>query len=131
MSAYFQAAAIMKALAHPMRLQILQVLRQDEACVCHLEAVLGERQATISQHLSRLREAGLVVDQRDGMNVYYSLSDPSLAELIDAVVAMTVRLAQAAPDAFELAGPALHATEICPCPRCREERQPKVETSMS
>jgi ArsR family transcriptional regulator len=121
----------MKALGHPMRLQILQVLRREEACVCHLEAVLGERQATISQHLSRLREAGLVADHREGMNVYYSLSDPSLGEFIDAVVTITARLTQTEPAAIALPVHASQSTETCPCPRCREERQPIPETSLS
>ena len=58
MSQYQLTATIMKALVHPVRLQILQVLRDGEACVCHLEAVLNQRQAYISQQLMRLRDAG-------------------------------------------------------------------------
>jgi DNA-binding transcriptional ArsR family regulator len=83
MDSYTQLSDMMKALGHPVRLQILHVLRADEACVCHLEAVTGQRQSYISQQLMRLRSAGLVVDRRDGLNVYYSLADESVAELLD------------------------------------------------
>ena len=84
MDGYDQVAEIGKALGHPVRLQILQVLREEEACVCHLEAILGQRQAYISQHLMRLREAGLVVDRREGMNVFYSLANEAIGSLLGA-----------------------------------------------
>jgi DNA-binding transcriptional ArsR family regulator len=57
---YTDAAVRFKALAHPVRLQILDMLRSGEVCVCHMEAVLGKRQAYISQQLMVLRDAGLV-----------------------------------------------------------------------
>jgi DNA-binding transcriptional ArsR family regulator len=83
MDSYTQLSDMMKALGHPVRLQILHVLRAEEACVCHLEAITGQRQSYISQQLMRLRSAGLVVDRRDGLNVYYSLADESIADLLD------------------------------------------------
>jgi DNA-binding transcriptional ArsR family regulator len=83
MDSFTQLSDMMKALGHPVRLQILHVLRADEACVCHLEAITGQRQSYISQQLMRLRSAGLVVDRRDGLNVYYSLADESIADLLD------------------------------------------------
>ena len=57
---------IFKVLTHPARLAILEILRDGEHCVCHMEAHLGFRQAYISQQLSVLRDAGLVQDRRDG-----------------------------------------------------------------
>ena len=49
---FSQQADYFKALAHPVRLQILTILRQEEACVCHLEAILHKRQAYISQQVN-------------------------------------------------------------------------------
>jgi len=58
------SAALFKLLSHPSRLAILQVLRDGEECVCHMEAALGLRQAYISQQLMVLRQAGLVISAK-------------------------------------------------------------------
>lgn len=84
MSAYRQVAELMKALAHPIRLQILEVLEEEgEACVCHLEARLSQRQAYISQQLANLRDVGLVKDRREGLNVYYALRPVAVSPLLE------------------------------------------------
>ena len=56
------------------RLAILLVIGEGEACVCHLEAVLGKRQAYISQHLMALRDAGIITPRRDGRFIYYRIT---------------------------------------------------------
>lgn len=118
MDGYDKLAEIGKALGHPTRLQILQALRVEEACVCHLETITGQRQAHISQHLARLRDAGLVVDRRDGMNVFYSLAADDLGPLLDAAV--NAATAIAALDGDELSFPRLEhdVTDDCACPTC-------------
>ncbi len=68
---YENEAQVFYALAHPVRLEILELLRGGEACVCHIQAMLGQRQAYISQHLNVLRKAGLVSSRKDGQRVYY------------------------------------------------------------
>jgi ArsR family transcriptional regulator len=73
---------LFQTLAQPSRLSILQTIGEGEACVCHLEAVLGYRQAYISQQLMALREAGLVSPRRDGRNIFYQLADPELLVLV-------------------------------------------------
>lgn len=78
-----QQADLFRALMHPARLAILEILRDGEECVCHLEARLGHRQAYISQQLAVLREAGLVRDRRDGWNVYYWVAQPAVFALLD------------------------------------------------
>ncbi len=75
-------AETFNALAHPARLEILELLRQGECCVCHIQAMLDLRQAYISQHLNVLRRAALVVNRKDGLRVYYKVTDPKLAEVI-------------------------------------------------
>ena len=79
-----RTADFFKALMHPVRLQILAILRDGEECVCHMEAALGLRQAYISQHLTVLREAGVVSVRRDGWNIYYQAIAPGVFGIIDA-----------------------------------------------
>jgi DNA-binding transcriptional ArsR family regulator len=89
MTGYDKQAKLFKALMHPARLAILDVLRDSEQCVCHLEYLLGYRQAYISQQLSVLRENGLVQDRRDGLNIYYSTAKADIYALIDQAAHMT------------------------------------------
>ncbi|MBN2304076.1 MAG: helix-turn-helix transcriptional regulator [Anaerolineae bacterium] len=102
---YDDATVRFKALAHPVRLQILDMLRGGEICVCHMEAALGKRQAYISQQLMALRDAGLVESRKDGLQVFYRLVDDITADLLDAVLGPV-----------EAGG--LPVLESCPCPNC-------------
>lgn len=85
---YEPQVKLFKALMHPVRLAILDILREGEECVCHMEAILGFRQAYISQHLMILRDAGLVTDRRNGWNIYYRASKPEIYAVIDAMDAI-------------------------------------------
>lgn len=67
---------LFKALSDETRLRIVVLLSEKELCVCQIEAVLGLPQAKISRHLTVLRHAGLVKDRRDGLWIYYSLTEP-------------------------------------------------------
>ena len=69
------ATQTFKALADETRLRILSLLRQGELCVCDLMAVLQLPQSTISRHLAVLRNAGWVIDRRQGIWMYYHLAD--------------------------------------------------------
>lgn len=72
---------ILSCIGQPARILILLSLSKQEACVCHLEAVLGMSQASISQHLMILRKKGLVKTRRDGRHIYYSLVTPSVVDI--------------------------------------------------
>jgi DNA-binding transcriptional ArsR family regulator len=115
---YQKQAQLFRALSHPVRLRILDILSRQEACVCHLTAILGKRQPYVSQQLATLREAGLVTDRRDGTLIYYSLADEHLAELLAEGKAVVQDLAEE-----EIAFPAVpeKALAHCPCPRCQGE----------
>ena len=89
MEIYQSQAKLFKALMHPVRLAILDVLRDGEECVCHMEAILGHRQAYISQQLMVLRDAGLVQDRRDGLNIFYRVTRPEIFSVIDASLQLT------------------------------------------
>ena len=82
------ASNFLKALAHEGRLMILCHLSSGEKSVTELENLLSSRQAAVSQQLARLRLEGLVSCRRDGKAIYYSLSDPKAARLIELVYDM-------------------------------------------
>jgi len=86
MNAYQEPAKFFHILSHPSRLQILDVLRGGEECVCHIQSLLNKRQAYVSQQLMVLRDAGLVTDRKDGLNVFYRLADPAVADLLEVVL---------------------------------------------
>ena len=86
---YEAQAQLLKVLTHPARLAILNILRDGEHCVCHMEAHLGYRQAYISQQLMVLREAGLIQDRRDGWNVFYRVAEPRIFGVLSAVEQIT------------------------------------------
>lgn len=81
-SAVAEAAALMKALAHEGRLEILCCLIEGEKTVGDLEKALGLRQTTVSQQLMRLRLEELVSSRREGRNIYYSLDRPEIRDII-------------------------------------------------
>jgi DNA-binding transcriptional ArsR family regulator len=111
---------IFKALMHPTRLSILEILRAGEACVCHIEAVLGYRQAYISQQLTVLRDAGLVEDRRDGTRIYYRVIKPQVFDLVD----QASRLNGANP----IQVPRERLAD-CPCPMCNPAEAAKDASS--
>jgi ArsR family transcriptional regulator len=71
---YEARARIIKAMAHPTRLFIVDELsRCDERCVCELTEMIGVDMSTVSRHLAMLKNAGIIVDEKRGAQVYYSL----------------------------------------------------------
>lgn len=122
MNGYEQTAVMLKALAHPVRLQILDLLGQEgEACVCHLETRLDQRQAYISQQLAKLREAGLVKDRREGLNVFYAPATKRIGQFIDEAKSLAAALAAADEIGLDFeAIPGVEPDE-CLCPSCEEK----------
>jgi DNA-binding transcriptional ArsR family regulator len=94
------------------RLEILLAVGGGEACVCHLEAILGQRQAYISQHLKALREAGLLSTRRVGKYIFYRLEKPEIMEIVDLAARLTNF------DGSIIAARASLARATCICPNC-------------
>ena len=91
-------ARVMKALAHPSRLFIVDELSRGERCVCELTEMIGADVSTVSKHLAVLREAGLVLDDRRGQQVFYRLRVPCILNFfgcVEAVIAEAERSATA------------------------------------
>ena len=110
MKEYEIQSNFLKALAHSTRLAILDILRNGEQCVCHMENALGLRQAYISQQLMILKQAGLVEPRRDGLNLYYRAVKPEVFNVLDALRSATglptTKRQYEQPDTD------------CPCPKC-------------
>ena len=77
-------AEFFKALAHPLRVAVLDTLRAGEAGVNDLCGQLKVEQSTLSQHLAVLRARNIVVGRKEGLNVFYSVADPAVFKLLDA-----------------------------------------------
>jgi ArsR family transcriptional regulator len=76
-------AEVFQALAHPTRIAIVELLRNGPLPAGKLIAQLGIEQANASQHLSVLRSKQIVINRKDGNQVFYSLRDPILSEVLD------------------------------------------------
>lgn len=80
---YGAAADMLKALAHPVRLCIIKgLLDKGECNVTHMQSCLNTPQSTVSQHLQKLKAAGVIMGKRKGLEVYYSVCDSKVADLI-------------------------------------------------
>ena len=76
---------IFNALADPARLEILEFLRDGEKCVCEIIPHLGLIQPVVSRHLKILKDSGIVRDRKEGNKRFYSLTNPKICGVIDAV----------------------------------------------
>ena len=109
-----EIAELLKVLGSEVRVRILYSIGHGEACVCHLETVLKKRQAYISQQLMTLREAGLVSDQRVGLNIFYRVTNPSVYAILDTADEIT---GSAEPEFVEFER-TNNKVAACPCPKC-------------
>jgi ArsR family transcriptional regulator len=78
-------AKVFNALADPVRLKILECLRDGEECVCKIVPYVGIAQPLVSRHLAILKECGLVRDRKEGNKRFYSVTNPAVFKVIDAV----------------------------------------------
>ena len=118
MDGYEKQAQLFRALSHPVRLRIMDILARQEACVCHLTAILDQRQPYVSQQLATLRDAGLVADRREGTLIYYRLADEHLAKLLGEGRAVVEDLGG---DELAFQTVPQQALDNCPCPRCQSQ----------
>jgi DNA-binding transcriptional ArsR family regulator len=111
-SSLAKLSQLMQVISPEPRLEILLAVGGGEACVCHLETVLGQRQAYISQHLKALREAGLLSTRRVGKYVFYRLERPEIMEMVELAARLTDF------DVSVIAARASLARATCDCPNC-------------
>jgi len=84
-SKYHLRAVVIKALAHPSRLLIVDELGKGERCVCELTELVGSDISTVSKHLSVLKRAGIVQDEKRGLQVFYRLRFPCILRFCDCI----------------------------------------------
>jgi DNA-binding transcriptional ArsR family regulator len=124
--AFFQnEAEILNAMSHPARLEILELLRDGESCVCHIQAMLDQRQSYISQQLNILRQAGLISSRKEGLRVYYKISDPDLFGLLDQVKGILQKMGKWQSDGAgqdEL----IQKKKACNCPQCTPHPEQEI-----
>ncbi len=89
--------SLFAALSHEVRLRCLVLLREGELCVCELTHALELAQPTISRQLAQLREAGWVVDHRQGLWVYYRVNNELPSWALEALAASAAGLSKTAP----------------------------------
>ena len=82
---YVARARIAKALSHPTRLLLLDLLKNGKKCVCDLTEVVGADQSTVSKHLAILKDAGLIDGRKEGTMSFYSLKCKCLDGFFDCI----------------------------------------------
>lgn len=92
---YAARANVLKALAHPSRLLMVEALADGARCVCELQGMVGSDMSTVSKHLSVLKNAGIVADERRGTMIYYHLLTPCVLNFFGCIE--SVLNAKAAP----------------------------------
>ncbi len=85
---FAERANIIKAMAHPVRLFFIEELARQERCVCELTEMVGLDISTVSKHLSVLKNAGLVVDDKRGNQVFYRLQTPCILNFFGCIEAV-------------------------------------------
>ena len=81
-------AQVLKALGQPTRLQILDLLKDGERCVCEIFPAINQEQANVSKHLSIMKQAGLLESRKDGLRVLYRIKNDEILKLIHGVSCM-------------------------------------------
>jgi ArsR family transcriptional regulator len=80
-----RAAGVLKTVAHPLRLRIVELLEGGEKSVSELKELLGVTQPLTSQHLSQMRMRGVLASRRDGSQVYYAIANPDVVKVIHCI----------------------------------------------
>ena len=78
-------AQVLKALAHPVRLQIVDVLKSGEQCVCDIMAAVGGKQSITSQQLNMMKDKGVLSCRREGSRVFYKIENQNVIRLLSCI----------------------------------------------
>jgi len=76
------SAEILKAIAQPTRLKIIQLLQDGEHCVCEIFPAIGHEQSNTSRHLQMMLKSGILQQRKNGLKIYYSLRHPEVLEMV-------------------------------------------------
>ncbi len=76
------SSEVLKAIAQPTRLKIIQLLQDGEHCVCEIFPAIGHEQSNTSRHLQTMLKSGILNQRKDGLKIYYSLRYPEVLEMV-------------------------------------------------
>ena len=82
---YRMKADVLKAVGHPIRLAIVEALRDGERCVCDIAEEVGAERSNVSRHLSVMVRAGVLTSRKDGLRVFYCLRTPCVLDFFSCV----------------------------------------------
>ena len=94
-------ADMLKAMAHPTRISVIEFLRHGERCVCEIFPALQLEQSNISQHLAVLKKNGVLDSRKDGLRVIYWIKNPEVLEILDLLQGVILRSARATASMLE------------------------------
>ena len=80
-----RSSEVIRTLGHPERLKIVEVLEKGEATVSAIQKEVDLAQATVSQHLAKMRGCGIVDRRREGVNVYYRIEEPKVHNILECI----------------------------------------------
>lgn len=83
MQLFEKQADIAKAIAHPVRIAVLEYLKDGEQCVCDIAEAVGTERSNLSKHLSIMVSAGVLVSRKDGLKVMYCIKTPCVLKFLD------------------------------------------------
>ena len=81
-------AKVMKALASPIRLKIIDELSKGECCICDLQPMFPRNKSTLSRHVAELRDVGIVGERRDGVRIYLRLLTPCVLKMFECAMSV-------------------------------------------
>lgn len=100
MNALEYSAEVLKAIAQPTRLRIIELLRDGEHCVCEIFPAIGHEQSNTSRHLQMMLKAGVLNQRKDGLKIFYSLRHSEVLELVELAELIAGREAAIRADLF-------------------------------
>jgi len=91
---YERQAEIAKAVAHPLRIAVIDFLKDGERCVCEIAERVGSERSNISRHLAVMVHAGVLSCRKDGLKVFYSLKTPCIAQCLSCITGVVKQQAR-------------------------------------
>ena len=85
MQIFEKQAAVAKAIAHPVRVAVLEYLKPGEQCVCDIAEAVGTERTNLSKHLSVMTGAGVLTSRKDGLKVMYAVKTPCVLKFLDCI----------------------------------------------
>lgn len=101
-SIFILKANILKTLTHPVRIQLLELLKTNKLCQCEMAPLLGIEQYNLSRHISVLKSAGILRTWKEGVRLMFEVTDPCVYEILENVNQLLKRRIKAEHDLISL-----------------------------